>query len=93
MVVGSNPVVVTKIEKYQNYNKNKKKNKKQKKTKIRRLKEIKNILKDLKVFVSGLKSKTDALVKAIDDHKPNIICSVETQLAKEEQIEIPGYGI
>ena len=43
--------------------------------------------------MSGLKSKIDALVKAIDDHKPNIICSVETQLAKEEQIEIPGYGI
>ena len=92
MVVDSNPVVVTKIEKYQNYNQNKK-NKKQKKRKIRRLKKIKNILKDLKVFVSGLKSKIDPLVKAIDGHKPNTICSVESQLAKEEQIEIPGYRI
>ena len=43
--------------------------------------------------MSGLKSKIDALVKSIDGHKPNIICSVEIQLAKEEQIEIPGYRI
>ena len=44
--------------------------KKQKKRKIRRSKKIKNTLKDFKVFyqnVRGLKSKTDALDKAIDD--------------------------
>ena len=38
MVVGSNPVVVTKIEKYQNYNKNKKK-KKAEKDKNKKIKE------------------------------------------------------
>ena len=44
--------------------------KKQKKRKIRRSKKIKNTLKDFKVFyqnVRGLKSKTDASDKAIDD--------------------------
>ena len=41
----------------------------------------------------GLKSKTDALDEAIDDNKLNLICLVETHLAKEEQIAIPGYRI
>ena len=41
----------------------------------------------------GLKSKIDALDEAIDHYKPNLICLVETHMAKEEQIKIPGYGI
>ena len=70
--------------------------KKQKKRKIRRSKKIKNTLKDFKIFyqnVRGLKSKIDALDEVIDDYKPNLICLVETHLAKEEQIGIPGYRI
>ena len=67
--------------------------KKQKKRKIRRSKKIKNTLKDFKIFyqnVRGLKSKIDALDKAIDNYKPNLICLVETHLAKEKQIGTPG---
>ena len=70
--------------------------KKQEKRKIRRSKKIKNNLKDFKMFyqnVRGLKSKIDALDEVIGDYKPNIICLVETRLAKEEQIGIPGYRI
>ena len=70
--------------------------KKQKKRKIRRSKKIKNTLQDFKIFyqnVIELKSKIDALDEAIDEYKPNLTCSVETHLAKEEEIEIPGYRI
>ena len=70
--------------------------KKQKKRKIRRSKKIKNTLKDFKIFyqnVRGLKSKIDPLDEATNDYKPNLICLVETHLAKEEQIGIPGYRI
>ena len=68
----------------------------QKKRKIRRSKKTKNTLKDFKIFYQtarGLKPKTDALDEVIDDYKPNLICLVETHLAKEEQIGIPGYRI
>ena len=40
-----------------------------------------------------LNSKIDKLEEAIDDHKPDLICLVETHLAKEDQIGIPGYRI
>ena len=40
-----------------------------------------------------MKSKIDALDEVIDDYKPNLMCLVEIQLAKEEQIRIPGYRI
>ena len=65
----------------------------QNKRKIRRSKKIKNTLKGFKVFyqnVREIKSKKDALDEAIDDYKPSLICLVETYLAKEEQIGIPG---
>ena len=41
----------------------------------------------------GLKSKIDALDEVIDCYKPNLICLVESHLAKEEQIGIPGYRV
>ena len=41
----------------------------------------------------NLKSKINALDEAIDDFKPNLICLVETELAKEEQNGIQGYRI
>ena len=40
-----------------------------------------------------LKSKIDPVDEAIGDYKPNLICLVETYLAKEKQIAIPGYKI
>ena len=40
-----------------------------------------------------LKSKIDALDETIDDYKPNLISLIETHLAKEEQISMPGYEI
>ena len=40
-----------------------------------------------------LKSKIDELDEAVDDCIPNLTYLVETHLAKEEQIKIPGYRI
>ena len=68
--------------------------KKQKKKKTRSSKKIKSTLKTSKYQnVRGIKSKIDALDEVIDDYKPNLICLVEIQLAKEGQIRIPGYRI
>ena len=67
-----------------------------KKRKTRRSKKIKNTLKDFEIFhqnVRWLKSKIDSTDEAIDDYKPNLICLVETRLAKAEQIGIPEYRI
>ena len=81
----------------QNYNKkNNKKREKAEKLKKQKVKKIKNPFKDFKIFyqnVRGLNSKIDKLEEAIDDHKPDLICLVETHLAKEDQIGIPGYRI
>ena len=89
-----------KTDNHQNYNKknNKKKRKRKsrKKEKIRRSNKVKNTLKDFKIFyqnVRWLKSKIDALDEVIDGYQPNLICLVETHLAKEEQIGILEYRI
>lgn len=68
----------------------------EKKEKNGKSKKIKNMLKDFKLFyqnVRGLKSEIDALDEIIDDYEQNLICLVETYLAKEEQLEISGYRI
>ena len=81
----------------QNYNKkNNKKREKAEKLKKQKVKKIKNPFKDFKIFyqnVKGLNSKIDKLEEAIDDYKPDLICLLETHLAKEDQIGILGYRI
>ena len=29
----------------------------------------------------------------IDDYQPSLVCIVETHMQKEEEIQVPGYGL
>ena len=63
------------------------------KKKTRQSKKVKNALTNFKVFyqnVRGLKSKVDSIMETISDYQPILICLVETNLKKEEEIKIPG---
>ena len=93
--------------KEQSINSNKEQEKKQEKDKgnkkesitrkrVRRSKRIKNALKIFKIYyqnVRGLKSKLDSLQDMIDDYQPSLICIVETDMQKEEEIQIPGDSL
>ena len=43
--------------------------------------------------VRALKSKLDSLQEMIDDYQPALVCIVETNMQKEEEIQIPGYSL
>ena len=84
-----------KTDNHQNYNK---KNKRMGKSRKRKKQEVQRKLEALSKTskyqnVRGIKAKIDALDEVNDDYKPNLICLVEIQLSKEEQIRIPGYRI
>ena len=66
-----------------------------KKKKARQSKKIKNALTNFNVFyqnVRGLKSKLDSTMETFSDYQPTLICLVEAQLQKEEEIWKPGYS-
>ena len=43
--------------------------------------------------VRALKSKLDSPQEMIDDYQPALVCIVETNMQKEEEIQIPGYSL
>ena len=97
----------TETNKKQSINSNKEQEQKQEKGKgdkkesitrkrVRRSKRIKNALKNFKIYyqnVRGLKSKLDSLQERIDDYQPALVCIVETNMQKEEEIQISSYSL
>ena len=60
---------------------------------VRRSQRIKNALKNFKIYyqnVSGLKPKLDSLQEIIDGYQPSLVCRVETNMQKDEEIQIPN---
>ena len=78
----------TETNKKQSINSNKEQEQKQEKGK--------GDTKNFKIYyqnVRGLKSKLDSLQERIDDYQPALVCIVETNMQKEEEIQISSYSL